>query len=729
MSIFKKFGIIVCMCGIFALPVVASASFIGDTVQGVAISLGEAFSFFTSFVSKITGNTQVAQVANTNPKAWYASPSGSSSGSGTESNPWNIQTALAGGTLLNKVKPGDTVWLRGGDYNSTTFFRCSVSGTDAQPIIFRQYPGERARLITDRQNSYEGVLGVECSNVWFWGFEILVNNTVRSTQERGSFPTEIVRNSGTNESSVSFGKNVKYINLVIHDASNGMQVWRYNNNTEVYGNIVYYVGWQAPDRGHGHSIYTQNDGPGTHIIMDNIMFRPFSHNLHLYSGNAYGVNYQIEGNIFFDAGGLANEYARNALIQTEDNRNIVFKNNYSYFSPGVGGTGMKVGKPCTNISITDNYISSGSYRGFELEEGCVPVAFSGNTIHGNSAYTTVGFTPAQYPNNLYYKGIRPSGTKVFIRPNKYEVGRANIAIYNWSNLNSVDVDLSSVLKPGDSYKIVDVQNFFGPAAVSGTYAGGSVSVPMNLTVVSEPIGVVAKKPVHTPLEFGAFVVMKNVTGTNVPPIPVPVPVPPSVPPSVPLPTPTPTPTPEPTPTPAPPPVPTPTPTPTPVPTPIPTPTPTPVPPPSSGTGFKKYMEAENALLKERMRTLYPGPQNVSGGSAVRSDTNKSGSAAFVLDIPKAGTYAVWGRFMTRSALNNSFNVVFDGAAAEWDMPVSGTSWVWAKITHGNGSDRLFNTSAGFHLLVFEGLESNVQLDQILVTDDLSFTPVGITGLK
>src|SRR5258705_10764463 len=45
---------------------------------------------------------------------YYASPSGSSGGDGSQQGPWDLRTALAGGN--GKVQPGDTVWLRAGTY-------------------------------------------------------------------------------------------------------------------------------------------------------------------------------------------------------------------------------------------------------------------------------------------------------------------------------------------------------------------------------------------------------------------------------------------------------------------------------------------------------------------------------------------------------------------------------------------------------------------------------------
>ena len=51
---------------------------------------------------------------------------------------------------------------------------------------------------------------------------------------------------------------MKFINLVIHHARQGLSYWAEDRDSEVHGCIIYDNGWPAVDRGHGHAIYTQN---------------------------------------------------------------------------------------------------------------------------------------------------------------------------------------------------------------------------------------------------------------------------------------------------------------------------------------------------------------------------------------------------------------------------------------------------------------------------------------
>src|SRR5262245_30455330 len=70
---------------------------------------------------------------------WYVSPNASSGGTGATSNPWQLAVAL---NHPAAVKPGDTIWLRGGTYRGA--FSSHLQGSPGNWITVRQYPGERA---------------------------------------------------------------------------------------------------------------------------------------------------------------------------------------------------------------------------------------------------------------------------------------------------------------------------------------------------------------------------------------------------------------------------------------------------------------------------------------------------------------------------------------------------------------------------------------------------------
>jgi hypothetical protein len=74
---------------------------------------------------------------------FYVSPNGSANGDGSINNPWDLQTALSQPAA---VKPGDTIWIRGGTYHGD--FTSNLTGTADKPIIVRPYQGEHVQIDT-----------------------------------------------------------------------------------------------------------------------------------------------------------------------------------------------------------------------------------------------------------------------------------------------------------------------------------------------------------------------------------------------------------------------------------------------------------------------------------------------------------------------------------------------------------------------------------------------------
>jgi hypothetical protein len=433
--------------------------------------------------------------------SFHISPEGTSSGNGSPESSWDLQTALNGPADVNA---GDTLWLRGGTYEGTYVSR--LEGSQEAPVIVRQYPGERA--ILDGGSSTDAVLAVSGSYAWFWGFEVMSSDPDRITSSTGSFPTDLTRGTGiiTSQSEGSAG-GVRFINLIIHDCSQGYGFWKTALNSEIYGNIIYHNGWDSDDRGHGHGIYTQNDA-GTKRLVDNIIFNQFSHGIHAYgSANAYLNNFYMEGNISFNNGLISETsgFSRNFLLGGgRIAENNVLRNNFSYFTSGVNqgdnNTGYSAG--AQNLTIEGNYFAGGSSPLRFVN--CSQVTMTGNSFIGQVG----GFSETDFPDNTYSTET-PSGVHAVIRPNLYEPGRAIIVVYNWDQLSEIDVDVSEVLGTGDVYEVRDVQNYFGDPVATGTFQGGTISVPMNLSLASGPVGNAPVQPEHTGPEFGVFVLVRT----------------------------------------------------------------------------------------------------------------------------------------------------------------------------------------------------------------------------
>lgn len=456
---------------------------------------------------------------------YFVSPRGTPNGDGSAGRPWDLQTAL---NQPATVKPGSLIWLRSGLYGTgLTQFTSKLAGTADAPIIIRQYPGERATI--------NGGIAVYGPYTWFWGFE--VTSTV---PDRGP-GRQALDGFDTYEGSA----HTRFINLVVHDDGEGFGFWDKGIDSEIYGCLIYDNGFQGPDRGHGHGIYTQNK-IGTKRIEDNVIFGQFGWGLHAYGSAKAGVEgYIIDGNIIFNNGELAGNFSDNILFAGgAPMSHISLDSNYTYFpaSEGSSRLGWAWSPANGDISATGNYWIGG-YTALEMWNW-QEATFTGNTIFTKELINialslSTGQTTSKYDwnQNTYYgpgllringqnqpqsnwlaEGIDshskftsdvPHGVWIFVRPNAYEPGRGNIAIYNWDLRKNVAVDLSRVLKNSERFEIRDAQNFWSGPVVSGVYDGKPVSIPMTGLVRATPVGTIAHLPKHTAPGFGSFVVLTN----------------------------------------------------------------------------------------------------------------------------------------------------------------------------------------------------------------------------
>ena len=386
---------------------------------------------------------------------FFVSPSGSSSASGSESSPLSLSAALGGAS--GKIQPGDTVWLRKGTYKGN--FRSTLSGSSSAPIVVRQYPGERATI--------DGTIAVDGRYTWYWGFE--VGNTNTGT-------TDVI---GVD----SHCPGCRFINLAIHDHSgNGLGMWAEGPDQVAYGNIIDNNGVRGANDHPGHGIYAQNE-TGSKKLIDNILVNQFGYGVHIYGESGGLKNFTIDGNVGVNSGqqdGM--DYQVGGLTQVV---NLVFTDNMSYRSPGRRGNtarlGYDWGPTNSGAIITGNYLV-----GTLLLPNWSSMTFSGNTV---------------------LDGSMPTSTKVVVEPNQYEAGRANVIVYNWGGQGAVSVDLSKVLRSGDSYEVRNAANFYAAPVASGTYNGGSVSIP--ITSVAPARSISGQSTSSTGTEFNAYVVLRK----------------------------------------------------------------------------------------------------------------------------------------------------------------------------------------------------------------------------
>jgi hypothetical protein len=80
--------------------------------------------------------------------AYFVDSQGSDRAEGTQTAPWRT-LAFA----VRQLKPGDTLYLRGGTYYETV--NVAVSGTPEQPLVIRSYPGEQAIVDAGHREFFE----------------------------------------------------------------------------------------------------------------------------------------------------------------------------------------------------------------------------------------------------------------------------------------------------------------------------------------------------------------------------------------------------------------------------------------------------------------------------------------------------------------------------------------------------------------------------------------------
>jgi len=371
---------------------------------------------------------------------WYVGPEGKPTNAGTREAPWDIASALDG---KHKVAPGDTLCLLAGTYRRRPkeLFDVRLAGTAEKPIHVRPAPGARATI--------DGGIAVQApsAHVWLWDLEIMVSEpNPERIETPGSHPKDFTRPWGGLH--MFGGKHCKYIHITIHDCRQGISCWKPETDCEIYGCVIYENGWLAPDRGHGHCIYTQNKD-GVKTIANCILTCRYrgTCTMHAYgSSRAWVDNFLITDNIAYGLGRFL-----------------------------VGG-----GRPSRNIRVLRNCLHNVNMQiGYNApyNEDCEVR----DNIIANGGLSVNRFKKVVKQGNLVLpKGAkRPAGARVVLLPSKYDPKRAHLAIYNWEGARQVSVPVAPFLKPGDAFRLYDPKGLFGKPVFEGKCGGETIAVPMN----------------------------------------------------------------------------------------------------------------------------------------------------------------------------------------------------------------------------------------------------------
>jgi hypothetical protein len=157
----------------------------------------------------------------------------------------------------------------------------------------------------------------------------------------------------------------------------------------------------------------------------------------------------------------------------------------------------------SSLLATEKSAWNWNSNAFYYNGSSTPFVGSGSSSQTFSQWKSdTGFDSA----SSYASTLPPNA--VFIRPNQYEAGRANIVVYNWARQNSVSLNLSTAgLTDGQNFEIRDTRNYFGTPVFTGTYNSSNpvISLPMNIMSVAPRLGPGSTAYIST--EFGAFILL------------------------------------------------------------------------------------------------------------------------------------------------------------------------------------------------------------------------------
>lgn len=391
------------------------------------------------------------------------------SGIGTLSSPWSVKTALAASQISNSSKSERTLWIKDGQTSDIDSV-ISLNGANGRLITIRPYQSGNPKL--NGNLSFNGSYWVLRDVELFWN-----GWTTRASAQSGSNPTDITMKNLVGLSGGNNGSYIKLVNCVIHDLS-GPFFDDYMLGTELYGCVIYHIGWNAPDRGHGHGLYLHNISP-VKTIKDCIIFDNFGWGMHAYSPNASNLkNFIFEGNTCFRNGSLSAQANPDMILGADIGQadTASFIGNMTYG----GSIGLQFyGAGTINMTLTNNYHPNGK-------------------IGTYSAISETG--------NYWGPSI---GNEVFLRANDYDSNRANLTIYNESAASSINVNVSGVFSVGDIILVRNVQDYFVDIQNLTVAADGTITINMlaSSRTVSTPVQWTA--PATTFPQFGCFVLEKQ----------------------------------------------------------------------------------------------------------------------------------------------------------------------------------------------------------------------------
>ncbi|MBC8875953.1 MAG: hypothetical protein H8E44_41545 [Planctomycetes bacterium] len=474
----------------------------------------------------------------------HVAPEGKPDGDGSLQKPYDIFTVFAGNA---PVKPGDTVLLSGGrydglevtkknrdggEYTERSPFTPKLRGTRQQPIVVTSASGEWAHL--------NGAVQIDgCDFTHFVRLEI-GDLKWDPYQEKHRVPTAFNAVRGNKIKLINCNVFGGAMGTGLWRPALDMEA--YGNLIHDFGTME-----RKGGRGHGHAFYIQNDvgtktlehniayrGCGWNYdiytqqgeikgfdILENIGFIPgwykegqTSFNFGL-TGWKPAERIRFIGNVGYQPRDMQ-KWRSNMRLMFHYKKDVIHdealvKDNYV-----MGAYRAMVVSRWRKMEITGNTfwatgylmeVSSGPSGSGVADNPPKPelkcYAIDSNTYYDNGVKKPFVYsTKEQYPEEdtltfaewqklgldsnstmLPGRNGKPTGTKVFVFPNKYEKGRANIAVFNWDGKDKVEVDLTGALAQGQMYAIyncLDIKQTIERARPvrKGVFGGQPIELPM-----------------------------------------------------------------------------------------------------------------------------------------------------------------------------------------------------------------------------------------------------------
>ncbi len=391
--------------------------------------------------------------------AYYVSPSGSDTNSGTETSPF--KTFAKAVTML---QPGDTLYVFGGTY--TQRLSVSKSGTETSritiqpvigqtPVIDLQYATDNGMLIT---GSYINVSGIEVKN---------------STQYCVNLGGSYIRASG----------------LLIHDCK-GMGAFMDGKHIEFVGNTVHHAAAENKDAnglpyktsGYGSGIKVKVGGDNI-LIADNLTYNNYGEGIAV----TRGTNVVVRNNKAY------NNYTAN--IYVDNSHDVLVEKNISWCTPNSGFE--RGGNPATAYALGEEYydgwgaqlarvtiknnIASGCYKSLATWNADVPgggldtITVVNNTFwNSTSTALSLAYDATKQRNTVIANNIihQSSGKLAWI------TNKTGISLYN--NFWSPTMVSSSTNATGTNDKSGDVKFAVIPNTSADSFKLSSLSPAINM---------------------------------------------------------------------------------------------------------------------------------------------------------------------------------------------------------------------------------------------------------